>query len=253
MDAILVCVDYSDILAMTLPYNRHHFERVTVITSLSDHKTIHLASNLACSVHITNAFYEDGAAFNKWKALEEGLTVSGRGRGGWLCIMDADIIWPKAILGSSVNPKNAPLWLTLGNLYTPRRHMLKTIPESVPDESLWANYPIHPQEREFAGYTQIFHSNDPHLGNPPWHQTNWKHAGGADSFFQAKWDNAHKVRPPFNVLHLGPSGQNWCGRVTPYTDGTLPARGQQRTAQLRNMLSQRGTDARDRFAAEKIP
>ena len=34
MRAILVAVDYADLLAITLPYNRQHFYEVMVVTSL---------------------------------------------------------------------------------------------------------------------------------------------------------------------------------------------------------------------------
>ena len=42
---------------------------------------------------IVLVFYADGAAFNKWKALE--LALDSYGRRGWLCVMDADVIWPQ--------------------------------------------------------------------------------------------------------------------------------------------------------------
>lgn len=245
MNAIMVCVDYSDILAMTLPYNRHHFDRVMVVTSLTDSRTRDLAWNYGCDVHLTNSFYRDGAYFNKWKALEEGLTVLGRK--GWLCIMDADILWPREV--------DLNRYLHCGYLYTPRRYMIDPIPNKILKEEEWNTYPLHPQDREFAGYTQIFHADDKHLDSPPWHQTNWKHAGGADSFFQAKWPEPYKVRPNFRVLHLGASGQNWCGRVTPYQDGTIPEQSRERSEYLRGMLAQRRhtTTGSDRFAAERIP
>ena len=81
--AILVSVDYNDILSITLPYNRHHFKDVMVVTSVADAQNVwEICKPLDVSVHATNAFYEDGAQFNKWKALEEGLEVFGRK--GWI-------------------------------------------------------------------------------------------------------------------------------------------------------------------------
>src|SRR5689334_22908441 len=95
MKAILVSVDYADLLAMTLPYNKHHFDEVFVITSNADNATKQVARENHCPYLATDSFWDDGAMFNKWKALEEGLTVMGRD--GWICIMDADILWPKAV------------------------------------------------------------------------------------------------------------------------------------------------------------
>ena len=40
MNAIIVSqVDYAAEPSLTLPYNRHHFDRVIVVTSLSDART----------------------------------------------------------------------------------------------------------------------------------------------------------------------------------------------------------------------
>lgn len=209
--AIMVCVNYADYLALTLPYNRHHFSEVMVVTMLEDDTTQRLALHNRAAVHTTDAFYQDGADFNKWKALEEGLDSFGRH--GWLCIMDADVFWPRELPAFNLEP---------GLLYSPLRRMHQGKPNipPVPPENVWQQYPVHRNVGEWAGYSQIFHADDPVLGPPPWHQINWKHAGGADSFFQQKWPRKSKVRPPFEVLHVGPSGTNWCGRSSDYLDGT---------------------------------
>ena len=247
--AILVCVDYADLLSHTLPYNRHHFKQVMVVTSTKDEETKQVARENGCDLFETDAFYDDGAKFNKWKALEQGLDALGRS--GWICIMDADVLWPKMV--------DAPHWLLQGYLYTPLRRMLtqpsqlRTLAEmGPPPESLWHIFPQHPQQREWAGYTQLFHANDPCLPAAPWHQIDWRTAGGADSFFQDRWPTALKKRPPFEVLHIGDAGVNWAGRVSPYLDGSIDPSAGDRSRELRDMLRKRGTDPRDRFKHEKI-
>jgi hypothetical protein len=193
-----------------------------------------VAREAGADVFETTAFKDDGAAFNKWKALEQGLDRMGRE--GWLCVMDADVLWPhnlEVVVGDKFQGLdndwlsfNVPcvnnLNMRVGQLCTPKRRMCEDLGYGIPDEVTWDNFPLHRQQQEFAGYSQIFHASDPHLGPPPWHQVDWRHAGGADSFFQAKWPDSAKVRPPFEVLHLGPAGQNWWGRATPYLDGTVP-------------------------------
>jgi hypothetical protein len=229
MRAILVSVDYADLLSVSLYYNRHHFESVTVVTAPgSDDGRV--AREAGADVFETNSFKDDGAVFNKWKALEQGLDAMGRE--GWLCIMDADVLWPKSItvwenddetrLRFGVDGVDGISDMGIGQLCTPKRRMCEDLGYGIPDEITWDNFPLHRQQQEFAGYSQIFHASDLHLGPPPWHQVDWRHAGGADSFFQAKWPDSAKVRPPFEVLHLGPAGQNWWGRATPYLDGTVP-------------------------------
>lgn len=251
MRAILVCVDYADILQLTLPYNAHHFEEIWVVTTRHDTQTqaFFFSLNFCDFGHkvvpyYTDAFYDDGADFNKWKALEEALDVMGRR--GWLCIMDADVLWPKKV---------PPFELVPGCLYTPKRRMKEDIESLLtpPPESEWTKYPLHRQQQEFAGYSQIFHADDPVLGSPPWHETNWKHAGGADSFFQMKWPDQKKVRPPFEVLHLGPAGENWCGRASGYIDGRKDEQSLERLAKVRNYVRGRSNKTGpDRFSHEKL-
>lgn len=241
--AITVCVDYSDLLAITLPYNRHHFDFFCVVTAPQDERTIQFCrdNGTVDLLHVTDKFYEHGAVFNKWAALEQALDHYGRD--GWMCLMDADVLWPKV----------APLPFESGKLYTPRRRMMPDVTSTVPDESTWSAFPIHPQEREWAGYTQVFSAFDDVLGPAPWHETNWAHAGGADSFFQAKWSPADKVRPKWNVLHLGEAGVNWCGRSSGYVDGSMPVDGDKKREQTRKFIRGRvGKSGTDRFSHEKI-
>jgi len=198
MRAISVCVDYSDILAVTLPHNQHHFSDILIVTSPADTVTQDICKLLGVSTFITDAFYRRNALFNKWLALEEGLDHFGRN--GLLCILDSEIVFPSKIDMEYVEH----------NLYTPLRRMNHNI--SIPPEAEWLNFKYSANTTEFSGYTQIFHSTDKHLPPAPWHQLDWKHAGGADTFFQANWPDANKVRPNYEVLHLGEPGANWCGR-----------------------------------------
>lgn len=198
MRAIIVCVDYGDILAVTLPINRHHFEEVLVVTTPRDERTSLVALDNAAGILHTDAFYERGADFNKYLPLEMGLDLLGRD--GWICLLDADIVWPREIPGEFVT----------GNLYTPQRRM--QLDASVPPlpECRWGDLERWPRA-EFCGYSQIFHASDPHLPPPPWHQLDWKHAGGADTFFARLWPRTRRILTAWECLHLGMPGENWCG------------------------------------------
>jgi len=228
--AILVCVDYSDLLAITLKYNRHHFSQVCVVTSPEYVENVFpICVKNDAIMYPTDSFYKDGAVFNKWRALEEGLDYYGRS--GWLCVMDADVLWPKELPDFEMEE---------GKLYTPLRRMCTDLTKPIPyNESTWTGYPIHRNVNEWAGYSQVFHASDPCLGIPPWHETDWKHAGGADSFFQKKWHKRDKVRPPFECLHLGPAGKNWGGRVSNYLDGTAPEKAAERQTYMNTLFSDR--------------
>jgi hypothetical protein len=236
MRAIMVCVDYSDLLAITLPRNRHHFDEVWVVTSFGDKQTRDVCRANDARIFCTDAFWDGGAQFNKWKALEQGLDRMGRG--GWLCLMDADVIWPKSLGGWSTE------LLYVGTLCSPLRRMLDPLPmpflsENVPDERDWNRFPIHRNVNEWAGYSQMFHANDLTLGDPPWHDICWRHAGGADSFFQARWRRERKIRPPWECLHLGSAGENWCGRASRLMDGKMPDGAEEKRAIVAAMWRER--------------
>lgn len=241
MRAFIVSVDYADLLEVTLAWNAHHFKEVHVITSLQDEETRKVARRHDASTFSTHAFYDNGADFNKWKALEQGLDEFGRH--GLICLMDADVLWPKNI---------RPFLPEKDYLYTPRRRMMDPIKFPLPPEDKWKQYPLHPQQREFAGYTQIFWGDDMHLPKPPWHEVDWRHAGGADSFFQRCWPPTYKVRPPFEVMHLGPAGANWVGRATPRVDGSIHPEAKNRRAKLLSYIRQRRYNRADPYGFEKL-
>lgn len=258
--AIMVCVNYEDLLAVTLPYNRHHFEDVCIVTdSASEQRIRDLilpdAPSSLCEIKlfVTDAFYERGAAFNKWLALERALDWYGRH--GWLCVMDADVLWPR----DATIPE-----MKIGELLTPLRRMAPwPFPISFPpfwyqDERTWGSWPLHRNVGEWAGYTQIFRAEDPAIGPAPWHETDWRHAGGADSIFQRKWSNAKKIRPKWEVLHLGEAGQNWFGRATPMGDGTVLPGSDARLRAVADVWARRaelrrqGVDEAGRFRPERL-
>jgi hypothetical protein len=220
---------------------RRHFKEVYVVTSTVDAGDVMpIAAANDALVVVTDAFYEGGARFNKFRALEFGLDVMGRY--GVLCVMDADVIWPRELPRYDYRH---------GKLYTPLRRMAPWPLDPIPAESEWWQYPIHRNVAEWAGYSQIFHADDPHLGPAPWHDTGWSHAGGGDSYFQMKWPPLDKVRPPWECLHLSEAGVNWLGRATPLADGTLPEGAAERRACLCDLIRRR-TCGPERFDAEKI-
>jgi len=198
MDAVIVCVDYSMELSLTLAYNRHHFGNVVVVTTPEDEASVRVAESLGALVLRTSVFYERGALFNKYAAVEQALDMQGRK--GWLCVMDADVALPK----------EKGFAKRFGTLETPLRRMYPRA--EIPREEVWEELPVHPNLREHAGYCHVFHADDAALGRPPWYEVDWTHAGGADSFFQAKWPFGLRKRPPWECLHMGEAGRNWAGR-----------------------------------------
>jgi hypothetical protein len=255
MHAITVSVGYTDILTITLPVQRRHFDRFMVVTSSADAPNVMpLCRENDAVMYVTDSFYEgqpDGETyFRKWKALEEGLDYMRGGGQFWLAVLDADIVWPRQLPGGWKES------LRVGCLYTPLRRMMTDITgltkDTVPPESEWGRFPVHRNVAEWAGYSQIFHTSDPVLPKPPWYDTRWVHAGGADSFLQARWPMERKVRPPWECLHLGSSGTNWFGRASRLVDGTEPVNSQALTDRLVTTVRAR-QHGPNRFDHEKIP
>lgn len=242
MISFTVAVDYLDLLQISLPRNHQHFERMIVITAHHDSATREYCSQFPnVTTFVTDAFYSDGAIFNKWRALQ--LAIDSLPPAGLCCFLDADVILPPEFREFNYEP---------GYLYTPVRRMLRE-PAEFTDSLNWYTLPCNPQE-EHAGYCQVFHADDPVLAARPWFESHWTHAGIGDSFFQMRWGRRQKRRTPFECVHLGPDGTNWCGRVSPMIDGTVPPEADRRQAQLTALMQTRkqGRAGRD-FLAERIP
>lgn len=230
MRAVTVSVNYSDLLRLTIRANRKHFDAYLIITSPEDALNVApIACASSAEVYVTDLFYRDGADFAKWRALEACLDMMGRW--GWVTLLDCDIILPKTFNDIQRRP---------GYLYTPLRRMQFDVTKPPVVEDEWYKLPLHQNVNEWAGYCQTFHmSEDYHLGSPPWHETNWSHCGGADSFFQRKWEPEYKVRPPYECLHLGYAGQNWYGRSTQHTDGSFPIDSEEKRQKVRKLWADR--------------
>ena len=92
IEGVLVCVNYADFLAHTLPSIKGLFNNLVIVTDLKDQQTKKLCEYYHVQCVMTNAFYEDGAVFNKGKGINEGLKMLSMK--GWVAHIDADIYFP---------------------------------------------------------------------------------------------------------------------------------------------------------------
>ena len=214
--AVVCCVEYADILALTLPRMAAAFDELVVLTTPRDAETIDLAKSAGCRVYKTEAFYTNGSPFNKGLAMNEALHTFGRY--GWRAVVDADIVFPQD-----------PDWsmLVSGSLYCPVRRLLKN-PNDYRDDLDISSLPILP-DKEFAGYCQVWDAQDVKY-HEPFYPVRWRHAGGCDSDFQSRWTKDLHIRLPWEVIHLGEVNQNWHGRTTKRLDGTVPEHAEERMA-----------------------
>lgn len=229
------CVNYDDYLRVTLPSVLRHFSRVHIITSPKDLSTRQVAEFYRLKVFLTDAWYRDGADFNKGLAVEEALDHFGRH--GWMINMDADVLLPEDLPDLSA--------LKPGRIYCPRRRILDNVSDLAKyrlhrrdDFKNWTNLPIVDQEH--AGYCHLYHADDPRIRDArPWYGTAWRTAGGTDSTFLIHWPPRERVWLDFAVLHLGPVAVNWCGRVSERLDGESVPGALERMARLADLMRQK--------------
>ena len=94
LEAVIVCVNYSDFLAITLPRALEVCERVVVVSHYDDKATHQLCDKYSTDCIKTDVFHEDGDMFNKGRAINLGLSNLRHEPGGWLLHIDADIYLP---------------------------------------------------------------------------------------------------------------------------------------------------------------
>lgn len=235
MHCITVAVGFADILRRSLPWNRQHFDAVLLVTSTAaaDDEVVSIAADYSCDVLRTNVFYANGAAFNKFAALEE--AVSQLTLRDWVCFLDVDILLPD-------DTSQQVAKLQPGCIYNPPRRMLLDAFGEIPPQSRWCELPLGPPAvtgNIMAGYMQIFHAGDAVLQQRPWYDLDLSNASDGDTRFARRWAKRDRRRPGFEVCHLGPDSVNWCGRVIPYADGSKPPQADIRMTQVREFLAAR--------------
>ena len=181
--SLVVCVEYDDFLAITLPRNKRHFAQTVVVTRPGDTRTQELAKREGVECYVTDAFFQDGAPFNKGVALEEAFDHIGRD--GWLCIWDADTVLPENFSVPAVNE---------GHLYVPKRRVLE-YPTTFRDGMDWGELPSPTKAGAFDGYCQLFHASA--VPARPWYATDSQHAGLSDSEFSRHFADTY-----LSLIHI---------------------------------------------------
>jgi hypothetical protein len=218
---ITVCVEYDDILALTLRRNMRHLSECLVVTSREDDRTARVVRGVkGARLFQTDAFTRDGAYFNKGLAIEETFDVLGRS--GWILVWDADVLLPNVFEPGRLN-RNV--------LYGAPRFQL---PEGVMEiEGDWTRWEVL-ADWPGIGYFQLFHAGAEALQARPWYPTDSVHAGMSDWYFTTKF--ALKEWLPYYVLHIGRREENWFGRATPRLDGVPVPEADRRRLQIGEMF-----------------
>jgi len=91
LSAVSVCVNYPQYLELCAQ-NRPHFDRWLVVTTAEDERTRAVCRRHDLEPVLSRRLRENGDAFNKGKALNDGLDALGSC--DWILLIDADILLP---------------------------------------------------------------------------------------------------------------------------------------------------------------
>ena len=216
---VIVCVNYSDVLKISLPHNLQLVDTICVVTNPDDQETINICEGLENVILVkTNRMFENESdKFNKGKALNEG--IKSIKKDGWLLISDADTVLPKnfrsVLENNEINPSNT---------YGCRLRYL------CPNHSEWIKYledertvkewsPRNCRMNIGAGFFQLVNCDHSTMKKNEgcWYNESFGHCGRSDRIFWKSFAGSEQphLRGMY-VVHLGDDkqGANWKGRTT---------------------------------------
>jgi hypothetical protein len=225
---IIVCVNYSDFLGITLPINSRFIKNILVVTTTGDKDTQELCRLHGIQYIETNVFYEPSYSsnsskhwcqkalsyikspmrlfkrkiFNKAKAINLAVnTVLADKPGEWVLLLDADIVLPPEIASVDVNN------LDRDTLYGTERVVYRTKDDWTTKSNAYLD------RHKFMGFFQLFHTSSNNFTKDYFcYNEKYNYADLSDYEFAKKWPT--KTLLEFYSVHLGETEQNWDGRVT---------------------------------------
>ena len=204
IDVIIVSVDYNDFLPITLENNIKIFDSITVVTSINDEECQKICQKFNVNCVVTERMYENGAKFNKGKAINEG--IKSLLNPNWILLIDADIIVPESFTESFKDN-----YTNINSLYVCNRIMFKEY-ESYLDWKSGSGLKSQVSTLNGIGYFQLFNINSNCLQKIIYSETS-NNASRSDIYFKNRF--TEKVDLKIESIHLGISYQNWNGRKTP--------------------------------------
>ncbi|HEY5312265.1 MAG TPA: hypothetical protein VIK18_07085 [Pirellulales bacterium] len=227
LQAVIVCVNYADFLAHTLPENLPLLDYLVVVTTPEDRQTRRLCDSLSVQCVDTREFFHAGDKFNKGRGINYGLMHLRSG--GWRLHLDADIVLPPMLRSMLArHPLNE------SNIYgADRLNVLGFNAWQAVKRKKHEQFHHHCLVSGHDGLatigSRLVHAE---LGWCPigffqlWHSASGRrypvNAGAAehsDVVFAAQWPRENRVKlPEFFVYHLESEksrmGANWKGRTT---------------------------------------
>ena len=224
LEAVTVCVDYSDYLKHFFTHNLKHFDKLTVVTVERDDATIKLCKEYEVKHVCTNRLTERGASFNKGKALNDGLvTMKNK---DWILIIDSDIILPsnfKAIYKNTDLKKDCLYGVVRYDCRNPKEweEFNKLTPKQLKKHRAGFLGRRIGRYKKIVGYFQLFNINLFKNTNKIYPER-YSSANISDKMFFQRWESEKRhFLEGINVAHLYHDkkiGENWNGRTTKHFD-----------------------------------
>ena len=204
INVIIVSVNYNDFLPITLENNIKIFDNITVVTSINDEECQKICQKFNVNCVVTERMYDNGASFNKGKAINEG--IKSLLNPNWILLLDADIIVPETFHESFKNN-----YKNINSLYVCNRIMFKEY-ESYLNWKYGSGIKGQVSILNGIGYFQLFNINSNCLQRIIYPE-NSNNAAVSDISFRNRF--TEKIDLEIESIHLGISYQNWNGRKTP--------------------------------------
>ena len=198
LNVIIVSVNYNDFLLPTLTRNIETFDNITVVTSNEDKMCQMICEKFKVNYITTDIMYDEGAKFNKGKAIN--LAINSIKDPGFILLIDADII-----VKDRINTE----YLDTETLYTSDRWMCETYDDLYKWETDVNSLKKHIKNEidRGLGFFQLFHYSKA-ISYP---ETS-ENAAFSDLLFRDKFTQKQTIKN--QIIHLGKSYTNWDGRKT---------------------------------------
>jgi cellulose synthase/poly-beta-1,6-N-acetylglucosamine synthase-like glycosyltransferase len=202
INGITVCVDYSDMLELTIP-NRHLFDKWTIVTIERDTPTIDLCKKFDLHCVFSDRLY-DGGTFCKGKAINDGLLAANPQ--DWVCLVDADSL----LFASHLRTFLEETQLDTDCLYGVMGRLLVKDKDGL-DEALGNLKNITEKDlthvKLLVGYFQMWHSSMRPLYPEESHNAGLDDVLMRDGYDQKKW----RYLPTYSI-HIGEMWKNHNGK-----------------------------------------
>lgn len=231
IECVMVCVNYADFLAHTLPHNKQHFDHMVVVTTPEDKDTQAVCNHYNVECLTTREMTSNGEAFNKGKGINVGLQYLSKR--DWVVHIDADIYLPPLTRGILER-----ISLDKNTIYGLDRMMCPTfeawteyISKPKPTHTGWVYihptiFPMGVRIAEFMsegyepiGFFQMWH---PSTSTVTLYPETHGAADRTDVLHAKKWPRKYRALiPEIIAIHLDSEdldlkemGKNWNGRKT---------------------------------------